>query len=147
MNKPAQGYGTDSINISEVVKLTDMEAAARAGDTTALLQMIEKHLSKLAERHAAERKIQPTIVQIPANQTLKVDFSTVPHNTIIFAAVVNAVGVLFGDYSGIPATVTPHLPVTVGLPLVIPTPLQGQTYTLLNNNATAATFVIIPMAI
>lgn len=147
MNKPAQGYGTDLVNISDVVQLSELEELARAGDTTALLQLIERHLSALASRHASERKIQPTIVQIPANQSFKADFSTVPHNTLVLCAIVNNVGVLFGDYSGIPATVNPHVPVSTGLPLVIPTPLQGQVYTLLNNNATAATFCIIPMAI
>lgn len=115
--------------------------AAEAGDTTALLQLIERHLRDLADRYAEPVNFSPQQINIQGSATAftnRLDFSQQPHNSLLISVTGGTLNLLVGDYSGISQAVSPHIQVASGTNLQLFFGLAGRVYTIINPSATAA---------
>lgn len=112
--------------------------AAEAGDTTALLQLIERHLRDLSERYAEPVNFSPQQINIVASGTqftARLDFSTQPHNSLLISVTAGTLNILVGDYSGVSQAVNPHAQIGAGTTQQLFFGLAGRVYTLINPSA------------
>lgn len=132
-------------------KLSELQALAAAGDTTALLQLIEQHLDRVEKRYVEDPLAAPNQVNIPGSAvafTNRLDFSTTPHNSLIVSVTAGTLNLMLGDYSGLNQASQPHLQFAAGTVTQLFFPLQGRVYIVINPSSTIAlTACVTPVAL
>lgn len=119
--------------------VSKQELAAAAGDTTALLQLIEQHLARIEERYVEPANFSPQQISIPGSATqfaTRLDFSTQPHNAFIVSVMSGTLNLFVGDYSGMAQATNPHMQFLSGTNQQVFIPLQGRVYTIINPSTT-----------
>lgn len=152
MSTGRTGWGIGGVDPrSQNQHLSKQQLAAAAGDTTALLQLIEQHLARIEERYVEPAMFSPNQISIQGSATAfttRLDFSTQPHNSVIISVVAGTLNLLVGDYSGINQAANPHIQLSSGTTQQLFLPLQGRVYTIINPSSTSVlTAVLTPVAL
>lgn len=137
------GFGTGQVDLRTVspAKLTDLQLRAAAGDHTALLQLIERHLSRIDDRYVEPAAFSPQQLNIQGSAvtfTQRIDFTTTPHNSLLISVITGTLNLFVGDYSGIGQAANPHMQIAAGTTQQLFLPLKGWVYTVVNPSTTTA---------
>lgn len=142
MSSGRAGFGEARIDPrAQNQNISDQELLAAAGDHTALLQRIEQHLNNLDKRYVESPVLQPVQINIQGSATAfsqRIDYSNVPHNSVIVNVTAGTLNVWWGDYSGIGQSANPHFQVAGGQTTQLFLPLLGRVYTVVNPSTTIA---------
>ena len=134
------GFGTGHIDQRvEHPQISDLQLQGAAGDTTALLQLIEGHLRAVRDRYVEPQLWQPQQINIVASAnvfTQRIDFSTIPHNSVLISVEAGTLNLFVGDYSGMSQGTNPHIQLSAGTTQQIFLPLLGRVYTCINPSTT-----------
>lgn len=148
------GFGLGEVDLAaQAQHISDLLLKAKLGDHTALLQLIEAHLSKLQDKYVESPYFAPQIIQVPfvgsgSSPTVKFDLSDTPHNSLIMFGFAGSAGLLFGDYVGSNPAIATHSTISAGSTIQLFFPLQSRVYTLVNpSTTTQATVSLTAMAI
>jgi hypothetical protein len=146
----ATGFGIGGDLPAPHVTVEQMQIAA--GDLTALLQSMEKSLSRLADKYVEQGIEQPNVFTITGSAitfSQKFDYSTQRHNSLILCVFAGTLNLFLGDYSGQPQGTVPNCgQFGAGPPVQLFFPLKGRVYTVINPSTTIAlTASVIPVAI
>jgi hypothetical protein len=138
------GFGIGSILPAPNISPDQMAAAA--GNHTKLLQLIEQHLRRLADKYDANGVEQPGVFSIAVGASQKFDFSTQPHNSIIITVGVGTANLFSGDYTGASSTAVPNMGIyAAGTNQQFFFSRRGRVWTIVNGGATTLTGSFIPV--
>lgn len=136
----ATGWGTAPVDIRTThINLSDLQLRAAAGDTVALLQLIERHLQHIEAKYVEPALFTPQQITIKASGTVfgqRLDFSTQIHNSVIANVVTGTLNLWIGDYNGIGQQAQPHFQFVAGSTVQLFFPLAGRVYTVVNPSST-----------
>lgn len=146
------GFGTGQVDLRTVnTNLNDVQLRAAAGDHTALLQLIERHLSRLESRYVEPIAYSAQQINIQGSTTnfgQRIDFTTTPHNSVILSVIAGTLNLWVGDYSGMGQSTNPQIQIAAGTTQQLFLPLNGWVYTIVNPSSTVALLgSLIPVAL
>lgn len=152
-NQGKAGFGVGAIDPrTENLQQDPLAIAAAGGDHTALLQLIERHLSRLEERYVEPALLQPQQISIPGSATVftaRIDLTTQQHNSVLICVTAGTLNLWAGDYSGISQGANPNLGSYAAVSNTqLFLPLAGRVYTIINPSTTVALVAsMVPIAL
>lgn len=143
-----QGLGIAPVDLRQAGQgISDLQLRARRGDVSALLQLIEQHTGKLADRYAEPQFFDPqqfTLTGAVGSVSAVFDLTATPHNSLLICVTAGTLNLFAGDASGFNQATPPGLcqiPAVTTQQLFFP--LQTRRYTLINPSTTVSTTCII----
>lgn len=149
------GFGVGGVMPPPSRMPSDRELKAAAGDSSAILQLIQADIRRIADKYVERPTIQPIIFNLTgttkANATQVIDMTTLPTNAFAIYVYAGTINLFIGEYSGAGQADVPNFGVYSLAGIATDQKfltLEGRKFVLINPSTTVtASGVFIPLAI